>query len=234
MPCARILEAGAFDSCITLIEAKFSNKLECIEGRAFSECYPLERITIPLKDGLIVDGDIFMGGESLRHVDLVEGELDDTIVSLHLEDWKNDMKEEIDSINRILPDTYAGYFEFQDASNVNENPGEKAQVIRTWIRSVLRKIIHYQAEHQHVLDMAETTLNLSLPRDIVNRSILPFLELPSHTFELAEGEDEDEDEFSYAGGSSSGGEESEMEEEDNSDDEASSKRRRITIEQQSP
>jgi len=53
-----------------------------------------------------------------------------------------------------------------------------------WIRSVIGKIIHYQAEHQRLLDEeVATTLQLALPRDIVMNSVLPFLELPTYTFE---------------------------------------------------
>ena len=223
----RILEMCAFNECLTLVEAKFSNKLESLGWSAFNNCESLERITIPLKDGIITDDDIFAGCKQLKHVDLVEGELHETISALPLEEWKTDMNNEIDSINRILPDTYPGYW---DEDERDGNPGEKARAIRRWIRSVLGKIIHYQAEHQHVLNVAATTLQLVLPHDIVNRSVLPFLELPSHTFELAEGGDEDEDEASYSEDSSSGGE-SEMDEVVNDDDEASFKRRRIAIEQ---
>jgi len=73
---------------------------------------------------------------------------------------------------------------------------EKAQAIRTWIRSVLRQILHYKAEHQRLLDEeVATTLQLVLPQDIVMNNVLPFLELPSFTFELVDNEeDEDEEE----------------------------------------
>ena len=83
------------------------------------------------------------------------------------------MNEEIDSINQILPNAPAGGW---------NDDGEKAIVIRTWIGSVLRKIAHYKAEHQRILDEAADTLEVGLPRDIVMKSVLPFLELPTHTF----------------------------------------------------
>ena len=77
----RIVEMCAFNECLALVEAKFSNKLESLGESTFNNCESLERITIPLKDGLIVDDDIFQGCESLKRVDLIEGELHETIVS---------------------------------------------------------------------------------------------------------------------------------------------------------
>ena len=229
LPSARTVSEHVFCNCTALVDVKFGSKLERLEDGIFVNCPSFERITIPLKDCIIYD-DSFQDCGNLKHVDLVEGaELREIIAALLLEDWRNDMNEEIDSINHILPNARAGYW----ADNFEGDDGEKAQVIRTWIRSVLRKIIHYQAEHQHVLNVATTTLKLALPHDIVNRSILPFLELPSHTFELAEGGDEDDDEVSYSEGSSSEEEESSeegesgMEEESSNDDEVPSKRQRI-------
>eukprot|EP00985_Skeletonema_marinoi_P014770 scaffold7522_cov202-Skeletonema_marinoi.AAC.25 len=180
VPSAKFVGEDAF-SGTALTDATFGRKLERIEGEAFADCPSLERITIPLKDGLIAADDIFSGCENLKHVDLVQGEPLLTIAALQLEEWRNDMNEEIDSINQILPTVGAGggyndVREFED--------GEKAQAIRMWIGSVIGKIIHYQAEHQRLLDEeVATTLQLALPRDIVMNSVLPFLYLPSYTFE---------------------------------------------------
>ena len=66
------------------------------------------------------------------------------------------MVEEINSINQILLNADAGgYMDevYWDEFEILDE-GEKAIVIRTWIRSVLGKIRHYQAEHQRVLDEA--------------------------------------------------------------------------------
>ena len=94
------------------------------------------------------------------------------------------MNEEIDAINQILPTVSAGGG-YNDVGEFDE--GEKAQAIRTWIRSVLRKIVHYQAEQQRLLDEeVATTLQLVLPQDIVMNNVLPFLELPSCTFEVVD------------------------------------------------
>eukprot|EP00984_Skeletonema_dohrnii_P028243 scaffold18153_cov97-Skeletonema_dohrnii-CCMP3373.AAC.2 len=177
---ARIVEVCVFSRCKSLTNVIFGKELESIEWASFYRCTSLERITIPLKDGMITSDNIFQGCKSLKQVNLVEGAvLNDTIDALLLEEWRNDMKEEIGAIDQILPNTPAG-------SCYNFEVGGKAQAVRMWIRSVLRKIIHYKAEHSSLLNESATILQHALPNDIVNKNILPFLELPSYTFE---GED---------------------------------------------
>eukprot|EP00574_Skeletonema_japonicum_P001233 CAMPEP_0201738856 /NCGR_PEP_ID=MMETSP0593-20130828/45472_1 /ASSEMBLY_ACC=CAM_ASM_000672 /TAXON_ID=267983 /ORGANISM="Skeletonema japonicum, Strain CCMP2506" /LENGTH=303 /DNA_ID=CAMNT_0048233087 /DNA_START=19 /DNA_END=930 /DNA_ORIENTATION=+ len=179
LPSAEIVDNNAFFHCKALTNAKFGKRLERMGWLAFKNCPTLERITIPLKDGMITADDIFMGCESLNHVDLVEGaELRETIAALHLEEWRKDMREEINSINQILPNAR----------------GEKAQAIQRWIKSLIRKIIRFKEEHQGLLNEAATTLELVLPQDMVMNNILPFLGLPPHTFgEDYESEEEEED-----------------------------------------
>ena len=187
----RIVKNRAFGRCRALTDVKFGSKLQRFERCSFLQCPSLERIIIPLKDGLITHVNIFQECGNLKQVDLVDGELHETIAALHLEDWKNDMNQEIDSINQILPNASAGiYIDFDD----DPVYGEKARAIRRWIRTVLGKIIDYQAEHRLILeeDIA-TTLELALPRDIAMNNVLPFLELPSHTFEVGDDDDVDND-----------------------------------------
>ena len=207
LPSARIVGEHALWGCEVLTNAKFSNKLERIEESAFNRCTSLERITIPLKDGIIIDDGIFAQCDNFNHVDLLEGELHETIAALHLEDWRNDMNEEINSINRILPNARAGYYDF-----ANLIGGEKGTAVLAWIRSVLRKIIHYQAEHKRLLDQAASTLQFALPQDITSNNVLPFLDLPPHTFELGDEEGELEDD-------SEGGINDENERESNNEEE---------------
>eukprot|EP00985_Skeletonema_marinoi_P000899 scaffold363_cov216-Skeletonema_marinoi.AAC.13 len=95
------------------------------------------------------------------------------------------MNKKIDSINQILPTAPGGIYCYEIGLH---DDGGKTRTIRTWIRSVLRKIIHYKAEHQRIVDEAATYLQLALPRDIVMKNVLPFLELPSYTFEGEETE----------------------------------------------
>ncbi len=185
LPSAIIVDGGAFSSCFALTDVKFGNNLEGFGVRTFVHCSSLERVTIPLKDGLIVTDGIFLGCTNLKHIDFVdEVPLHETIAALLLEDWRNDMNEEIDSINRILPNADAGRWD-DDWFN-----GGKARAIGGWIKAVLEKIIHYQAEHQHVLNEAAKTLQHALTQDIVMNNVLPFLDLPLHTFEVVDDEDE--------------------------------------------
>ena len=111
----------------------------------------------------------------LKHVDLIGG-VYETVAALLMEEWKNDMNEEIENISQILPDTPAGTIRYDDN-------GGKAQAIRTWIRSVLHKIVCYKAKHRRYLNVATAALQPALPNDIVLKNVLPFLELPSYTFE---------------------------------------------------
>ena len=78
LPSAKIFKRFAFYNCTALTNIEFGDKLERIRYRAFYSCTSLERITIPLKDGMITADDIFQGCENLKHVDLVEGEVHDT------------------------------------------------------------------------------------------------------------------------------------------------------------
>ena len=188
LPSARIVVGGAFVDCEALTDVKFGSKLERIEEEAFWGCYNLERITIPLKDGLFTEDDIFMGCRRLHRVDLVDGELHEIIAALHLDEWRNDMNEEIDSINQILPRVYSGRL---------GDPGLKTEFIRRWIRSVLDKITRYQAEHRRLLEedvaaILHCELPVAFSQDIVMKNVLPFLELPSYTFEVV-GRDEHDD-----------------------------------------
>ena len=173
LPSARIVRGEVFCHCTALTDVKFGSKLERIDDMVFYNCTSLERIAIPLTDGIFDEEDIFQDCDNFRQVDLAEGQLvHATIAALHLEEWRNDMNEEIDSINRILPNARAGHF--LDGND----PGEKAVAIRTWIVSVLNKFYGYAEEHERLLDDAATSLQLVLPQDLVMNNVRPFLQLP--------------------------------------------------------
>ena len=176
LPSARTFAQFAFDGCTALTSVKFGSNLGTIEKKAFGSCKSLEQITLPLKD-LITADDVFAGCDNLKRVDFVEAaKLHEVVAALHLEEWRNDMHGEIDSINRILPNAPAG-----SGWDDDEDNGEKTLTIRTWIRSVLGKMNHYQEEHERLLrEEVEPTLKLALPHDIVMNNVFPFLELPSH------------------------------------------------------
>ena len=166
LPSITIVERSTFSNCWSLVNVKFGKELESIRGGAFFNCMSLERIALPLKDGMLTNNDTFQKCVELNHVHLVGG-VYETIAAFLLEEWKNDMNEKIHAINQTLP----------------SRAGEKAQAIRYWIRSLLRKYTHYKAEHRRCLNMAAAALQAALPSDIVCKNIFPFIELPSHTFE---------------------------------------------------
>lgn len=104
---------------------------------------------------------MFTSHKNLKHIDLVEEEralLQKTISAFNLEEWRIDMNKEIDSINRILPNAPAGRWSYSQLIDA----GEKARSIQRWIRSVLDKIVHYQAEHQRFLNEAAAILQLPI------------------------------------------------------------------------
>eukprot|EP00984_Skeletonema_dohrnii_P005391 scaffold1897_cov74-Skeletonema_dohrnii-CCMP3373.AAC.3 len=179
LPSARIVEGSAFYGCEALTNVKFGKELESIGRAAFCNCTSLERITIPLKDGMNIADDSFRGCKKMEHVDLVEeAVLCDTIAALLLGEWRNDMKDKLGAINQILPTAPAGDGLF--------DVGGKAQTVQLWISSVLSTIVQYKAQHRSYLNEAATALQLASPNDAVLENVLPFLELPSYMFE---GED---------------------------------------------
>ena len=190
LPSARTVEEYAFDGCNVLTDVQFGRNLERIEESAFYNCESLVRITIPLRDGIITTDDIFQECGKLNQVDLVDGELlHETIAALYLEEWRNEMNNEIDAINRILPSVDDGGWDGDDDPDYG-----KAATIGGWIIVVLRKINHYKTEHQRMLGEAGSSLQHVLPHDIVMNNVVPFLELPPHTFEVEDpGTDDQED-----------------------------------------
>ncbi len=184
LPSVRFIWGGAFQDCKALTDATFGTKLFRSEEYAFLGCTSLERIAIPLKDGMFPYDDTFQECEKLKHVDLVEGGLHKIIAALHLERWRNRMNEEIDSISQTLPTADAGYYDHEEDDGETDVAGEKAIAIRTWIRSLVGKILHHKAEHRRLLDEdVVPTLQRFVPQDIVMNDVLPFLDLPSYTFE---------------------------------------------------
>jgi hypothetical protein len=141
---------GAFvDSGVQ--DAELGEDLETIGSGAFWGS-KLRRIAIPLKDEMFQFSDRnrtytqFHDCPNLTSVELVGG-IHKTVASLHLERWRNEMNEEIQRINQILPST---------------DSDEKANVIRQWIQLVIEKIDYYKTEHRVVLKEAMVLLELAL------------------------------------------------------------------------
>jgi len=145
MPSVRNIGLLAFNNCEKLTDLEFGEELETIKRHAMCSCLSLRRITIPLKDDLIED-DVFYSCPNLATVNLVGG-IHNATASLHLEEWRNEMKGEINRINQVLPDTVAQ---------------EKTPVIQQWMRSFIRQFDHYKNEHKALLKEATSLLELAL------------------------------------------------------------------------
>ena len=174
----KVVEREAF-AITALTNATFGSNLESLEDGAFYKCSFLERITLPLKDGLNLSYSAFTTCSKLTHADIVErAVLNETVDALFMDNWRDDMNSEIAAINQSLPNTFAG-------TPLGDNEeGGKTRVIQEWIRRILRKIADYKVQHRHVLNEASSTLQLVLPCDIVLNNIVSFLELPPHTFDV--------------------------------------------------
>ena len=130
----------------------------------FYGCRSLERITLPLKDGMITSDDTFQRCDKLNHVDLVGG-VHETVAALLIEQWKNDIIEEIDTIGQILRNTRAGDF---------REVGGKALAIRGWITSVLRKYNKYKSKHCRYLNVAAAALQQALTKRYLDEEYSSF------------------------------------------------------------
>ncbi|KAK1737881.1 hypothetical protein QTG54_011175 [Skeletonema marinoi] len=143
----------AFSSCVGLSKMEFGDKLETIGQGAFDFCAALRRIVIPLKDDMFP-----LFGRHQRYtqfeycvnltaVDVAITGIHKTVSSFLLENWRDEIKEEIGCINQILPKT---------------PHSDKTAQISQWIRSVLGRIEHYKAEHNRLLQEATALLELAL------------------------------------------------------------------------
>eukprot|EP00984_Skeletonema_dohrnii_P011051 scaffold4390_cov71-Skeletonema_dohrnii-CCMP3373.AAC.5 len=143
MPSARSIGRWAFNNCVQLTDLEVGEELETIQEGAFYNCIRLRHIAMPLN--CMIGIEVFSNCSNLTAVDLVGG-IHNTAASLHLESWRSEMKDEINRINQTLP-TF---------------PDQKTDTIQQWIRSVIRRLDHYKAEHVRLLKEATTLLELAL------------------------------------------------------------------------
>ena len=129
-----------------LTGVELSEDLETI-GRGVFMDSPLRRIAIPLKDNLL-DDHAFIDCNDLSQVDLVGG-IHKTVSSLLLESWRNEMKDEIERINRDLPNTPG-------------NNNNKTATTRQWMERVICRIDHYKSEHFTLLKEFTSLIELAL------------------------------------------------------------------------
>ena len=145
IPSVRNIGKLAFASCRELSDAELGEgRLITLQEKPFNYCRTLRRIALPLKSGLIEDG--FHNCPKLTTVDLVGG-VHNTVASLHMESWRNEINDEINQINQVLPNT--DYW-------------RKTVAIRQWMESTVRLLDHCKAEHHRILKEATTLLELAL------------------------------------------------------------------------
>eukprot|EP00986_Skeletonema_menzelii_P010831 scaffold5410_cov112-Skeletonema_menzelii.AAC.1 len=154
MPSVRTVQQWAFGNCSQLNDVEFGIDLETIGVDSFYNCHRLQRIAIPLKDNLFPLSanehryNQFDECDNLTTVDLVGVEgMHNTISSLLLKSWKDELNQEMYRINQELPDTQAD---------------EKTDLIRRWITSVIDRMEHYEAEHNRLLKEHMTQLELAV------------------------------------------------------------------------
>ncbi len=144
MPTVRTIGRGAFTNCRELSDVECGEGLRTLQSRAFINCPKLKRIALPLISNLIEDN-VFIDCPNLTTVDLV-GEIQQTVASLYLESWRNEMNNEMNRINQTLP-------------TIRD---EKTSAIQQWMRSSFSQLNHYKAEHLKLLKEATTLLELAL------------------------------------------------------------------------
>jgi hypothetical protein len=145
IPTVRTIGELAFYKCEQLTDLELPEGLETIGYSAFRNCERLTRINMPLKDELI-EGNVFDGCPNLTSVNLV-GRVNKTIASLHMESWRNELKDEINYCNQYLPNTPEMF---------------KTLDVREWMELVISLLNRYKAEHNKVLKEATTLLELAL------------------------------------------------------------------------
>ena len=150
MPSIISIGLYAFANCSRLTDVELSEQLETISGSAFEGCVNLQRITIPLKEHLLDCRAQFDFCNNLATINVVEG-IHKTFASLHMEEWRHEMSEEISRINMCL-----------DGIDVGRSPRAKSQVIKWWLQSIVHKMDHYKAEHCRYVKEAISLLELAL------------------------------------------------------------------------
>ena len=144
IPSVRTIGEGAFNRCYELSDVEFGEALTTLQRQTFNNCPKLKRIALPLK-GDMIEEDVFAFCPKLKTVDLVGG-IHQTVASLHMESWRNEMNNEIDRINQTLPTITVG----------------KTPEIQLWMAKVISSLDHYKAEHKALLKEAATLLELAL------------------------------------------------------------------------
>jgi len=149
LPSVSVIEASAFAGCTNMMYVTFGKHIGVIEGSAFYYCTSLRQLSFELGDfSVSIASDVFDCCHQLISVDLV-GNIHKAISSLGLEQWQNDMNEEIGRINGLLRNLHASRKTFE---------------LSQWIDSVKSKMKRYKlTEYTSLLELAlwkATTLNI--------------------------------------------------------------------------
>mmetsp|Transcript_27443 Transcript_27443/g.40252 ORF Transcript_27443/g.40252 Transcript_27443/m.40252 type:complete len:324 (+) Transcript_27443:67-1038(+) len=153
VPKVKRIGACAFENTI-LTDVVFSKEVEFVEINAFYGNSSLRRICLPLKEDLLheeitdrfYDPGVFNACNNLATVELIGG-IHETVSSLHMKSWRNNMRRDINQINRTLPRIPSA---------------QKTAVIKWWLQAVRSRFEHYKAEHIKVLKEATVLLELAL------------------------------------------------------------------------
>ena len=135
----------AFEDCEKLTEVELPEEVKGVECGAFEFCPSLQRISMPLKDGIFRDQAVY-GCEKLSTINII-GSIHKTISYLSLESWRNEIYDEIDRVNTVLPDA---------------DQKEKTHIIQQWMKSVSGIVEHYKNEHYNLIHEAMIQLDLAL------------------------------------------------------------------------
>eukprot|EP00986_Skeletonema_menzelii_P019753 scaffold29063_cov400-Skeletonema_menzelii.AAC.2 len=133
-----------FANCDELFDVEFGEPLRTLDRFAFLLCSKLNRVTLPLSR--TVRFRAFYECPNLQIVDFV-GDVQNTVASLHMESWRNELNNKINRINQIL--------------RVVGKEG-KTEAIQQWMDTVIHKLNNYKAKHKALLKEATTLLELAL------------------------------------------------------------------------
>eukprot|EP00984_Skeletonema_dohrnii_P010234 scaffold3998_cov153-Skeletonema_dohrnii-CCMP3373.AAC.1 len=152
IPSVKTIGKWVFGTCVQLTDLYLPEGLETIQERTFSSCHELKQIAMPL-NCVVIATELFWLCPKLTTVDLVGG-IHNTVASLHLDSWRNEMKDEMNRINQVLPNTDAR---------------RKTEPIKQWMGSVTRRLNHFKVEHKAMLKEATTLLELALWKADLNK-----------------------------------------------------------------
>ncbi|KAK1740122.1 hypothetical protein QTG54_009072 [Skeletonema marinoi] len=140
LPSVRVIEASGFAGCTNMMCAILGRHIEAIEISAFYYCTSLRRLRFELGDnGISFASDAFDCCRQLTSIELV-GNIHQSISSLGLEEWQDDMNQEIDRINHLLP---------------NIHDSQKTTELSQWVDIVQSKIECYKLmENTSLLELA--------------------------------------------------------------------------------